>query len=105
MADDPQVSVSDESGHERYEVRVDGEKAGLVTYRRLPDRTVLLHTEIDERFEGRGLGSQLIRAALDGERERGQHVEPRCPFVARFITRHPEYGDLVPDAYRPLLES
>lgn len=104
MTEQRQVSVVDNPDGERYEVEVDGERAGLATYRRVPDRTVFLHTEVDDRFEGQGIGSHLIRAALDGERARGQHVEPRCPFVARFIRRHPEYADLVPEKYRVLLD-
>ena len=54
------------------------------------------HTEIDDAFEGRGLGSILIRAALDAARGRGLAVRPDCPFVRGYIARHSEYLDLVP---------
>jgi predicted GNAT family acetyltransferase len=104
MTGDEQVIVTDSLEHERYEATLGDESAGFLTYRRLPDRTVLLHTKVDPAFEGKGIGSGLARAALDGERARGQRVEPRCPFVSAFIKRHPEYGDLVPDEYRVLLE-
>jgi uncharacterized protein len=104
MARDQQVNVKDTPDRERYEASVDGDTAGFVTYRRVPDRTVLLHTEVDDRFEGQGIGSQLVRAVLDGERARGQRIEPRCPFIASFIRRHPEYADLVPDRYKVMLE-
>jgi predicted GNAT family acetyltransferase len=106
MGDETQVTVTVTEAPEReaYVVAVDGEPAGLLAYRRVPDRTVFLHTEVDDRFEGRGIGSQLIRAALDGERARGHQVEPRCPFVAAFIRRHPEDADLVPERYRALLD-
>ena len=103
MADDEQMTVADVAERERYEAELDGELAGYVTYRRVPGHTVLLHTKVEGRFEGRGVGSALARAALDGERARGQQIEPQCPFVASFIRRHPEYEDLVPDDYRALL--
>ena len=43
----------------------------------------------------RGVGSRLIRAALDSARDQGLRVVPQCPFVRAFIERHPEYRDLV----------
>jgi predicted GNAT family acetyltransferase len=104
MAASDDVSIVDDAAGGRYVVRVDGRPAGFVRYRREPDRTVFTHTEVDGRFEGRGLGSALVRAALDGERARGRAVEPRCPFVARFIRGHPDYADLVPETFRGLLE-
>jgi predicted GNAT family acetyltransferase len=104
MASDEGVRVVDDEAGGRYVVSVDGVAAGFAEYRRAPDRTVLTHTEIDRRYEGRGLGSALVRAALDGERARGHTVEPRCPFVARYIRDHPDYADLVPDRFRALLE-
>ena len=55
----------------------------------------LRHTEIDPSVGGRGLGSALVRFALDDARARGLTVIPRCPFVAAFIVRHPEYEELV----------
>jgi predicted GNAT family acetyltransferase len=62
---------------------------------------VFVHTEIDDAFEGRGLGSILVRAALDAARSRGLAVRPDCPFVRGYIARHPEYLDLVPADLRP----
>ena len=48
-----------------------------------------IHTEIDPRFEGHGLASQLIAAVLDEARAAGVSVLPFCPFVNGFISRHP----------------
>jgi predicted GNAT family acetyltransferase len=59
-----------------------------------------VHTEIDPRFEGRGLGGKLVSAALDEARADGQIVLPFCPFVNGYIERHPQYADLVPAEYR-----
>ncbi|MCO1653495.1 GNAT family N-acetyltransferase [Pseudonocardia humida] len=93
MSDSPEVvDVPDES---RFEIRVDGERAGLAAYRLHADRIVFLHTEIDDAHEGRGLGGVLVRAALDSARERGLRVVASCPFVRGWIERHPDYSDLV----------
>jgi uncharacterized protein len=94
------VEVEDNSAEHRYEVRVEGEIAGFTAYRELPGRRSFTHTEIAERFEGQGLGSKLISAALDDARAHGLEVLPFCPFVKAFIERHREYADLVPEAER-----
>jgi uncharacterized protein len=90
----PEELVND-AAHHRYELRVGGEVAGFVDYRfAAEDRIVLVHTEVDERFEGHGVGSRLARGVLDDARAHGWQVVPRCPFIAEYIERHPEYQDL-----------
>ena len=42
-----------------------------------------------------GVASHLAQVALDDARAQGLRVIPRCPFVADYIARHPEYADLV----------
>ena len=80
----------------RYEAHVDGELAGFAVFSMQGDRIVFTHTEVDDRFEGQGVGSQLARFALDEVRARGGlRVVPRCPFIKSWIEKHPEYADLV----------
>jgi predicted GNAT family acetyltransferase/glutaredoxin len=81
----------------RYELRFDGRLIGLLAYRRGDDRIALTHTEVTPACEGRGFGSQLAAAALEDARRGGLKVLPLCPFVARYIERHPEYRGLVGD--------
>ncbi|GAA4673574.1 GNAT family N-acetyltransferase [Phytohabitans rumicis] len=88
--------VVDNSAAGRFEVHVDGEVAGVALYKRRGATISFTHTEIDSRFEGRGLGSVLVRGALDAARAEGAAVLPFCPFVRSYIERHPEYLDLVP---------
>jgi predicted GNAT family acetyltransferase len=93
---DPTTTVSDNAEGRRYEVRVDGELAGFAQYEPGPGQIAFIHTEIDDRFEGRGLASRLIAFALDDARERELAVLPFCPFVRGYIQRHREYEGLVP---------
>jgi predicted GNAT family acetyltransferase len=95
-----QIETADNTDGNRYEIRVDGELAGFLEYRSHPSLIELVHTEIDEEFEGRGLGSQLISFALDDARERGLAVLPFCPFVNDYIQRHRQYVELVPQERR-----
>ncbi len=96
---DTQVVDNPEAG--RFDIMVDGEPAGFVAYRRAGSTMELAHTEIDPKFEGRGLGSVLVRGALDAARSGSLAVLPYCPFVRRYIQRHREYLDLVPVDERP----
>ena len=94
------VDVVNNPAEHRYEIRADGELAGSTIYRERPGLIVFVHTEIDERFEGQGLASQLIRAALEDAKARELQVLPFCPFVNGYIARHREHAELVPDAFR-----
>lgn len=89
------TEVRDVPSASRYEVTVDGTRAGFAAYRRKGDALVFTHTEIDDAFEGQGVGSALARAALDDVRARGLSVVPQCPFIRAWIDRHPDYADLV----------
>jgi uncharacterized protein len=90
-----EIEVRDNPEKHRYEVEVDGELAGASYYRDRDDARVVTHTEIDEEWEGQGVGSRLIQGALDDIRARGLRVTPVCPFASAYIERHPEYADLV----------
>jgi uncharacterized protein len=92
--------VSDNRQTSRYEIEVDGKVAGFVAYRRTGSTIAMTHTEVDPAYEGRGLGSALVRRALDAARTEGAAVRPFCPFVRQYIKRHPEYLDLVPEEER-----
>ena len=92
--------VRDEPDASRYEARSGEDLAGFTMYDREDGLFVFTHTEVDPDAGESGLGSTLVRAALDDVRSRGGAVIPRCPFVRGWIERHPEYGDLVVRADR-----
>ncbi|WP_436497298.1 GNAT family N-acetyltransferase [Actinokineospora sp. HUAS TT18] len=89
---DEQITVQNPPG--RYEVTVDGEVAGFTQYTDRDHQRIFFHTEIDERFSGRGLASKLISAALASTREAGQRIVPICPFVAAYLKRHDDFADI-----------
>ena len=85
------VQVIHNAGLRRFEARVDGELAKLDYEMEGPDRIVFTHTNVPPALEGRGVGSALARAAVEHAREEGFDMEPRCPFVRKWLERHPEY--------------
>lgn len=90
--------VQDNPARRRFEILLDDSLAGHIAYQVESGIIVLVHTEVDTRYEGQGVGSALARGALDQLRERGDRVRVTCPFLLRFIERHPEYASVVTDA-------
>jgi uncharacterized protein len=94
------VEVRDNTEKSRFEIYVGDALAGFAQYRPKDGAITFTHTVIEEEFEGKGLGSQLARGALDSARARGLVVTPLCPFISRYIRLHPDYADIVDPRYR-----
>jgi predicted GNAT family acetyltransferase len=91
---DVQVTLNEDE--KRYEARVGGELAGSAYFDAADDLIVFTHTEVDDAYEGHGVGSALARFALDDVRAHGRRkVVARCPFIKGWIDRHPDYRDLL----------
>lgn len=86
--------VRDNPARNRFELEQDGLVA-FSAYRREPGRITITHTEVPDEFRGQGIGSKLARGALDLVRESGEMLVARCPFIAAYIEKHPEYRDLL----------
>ena len=80
---------------DRYEIREGERLLGMAAYQRRGDVLLFTHTEVDPDSGRSGVGSTLVRAALDDVRARGGSVVPLCSFVRGWIDRHPDYADLV----------
>jgi predicted GNAT family acetyltransferase len=87
-------NVIDNKAEAEFELAVGGKRA-VAAYQLEEGTIVFTHTIVPKALEGRGVGSKLIRAALDSARDRGLKVIPQCPFVAAFIEKHPEYRALL----------
>ena len=89
------VEVRDNPEQRRFEAYVDGRLAGFSAYDLTDDSIMIMHTEVDDAFEGHGVGSELARQMLDLIRADGDlSVTVLCPFVNAWLRRHPEYQDL-----------
>lgn len=84
--------VTDVPEQHRYEISVDGVRAGLAAYRDSGDRRDFHHTEIDKAFGGQGLATKLIAAALADTQAAGKRIVPTCSFVESYVQKHPEYA-------------
>jgi predicted GNAT family acetyltransferase len=78
----------------RYELAVDGYIAGTY-YDVAGDIITFLHTDVPPELGGKGIGSKLVKGALDQVRADGLKVVAKCEFVKGYIGKHPEYADLM----------
>jgi hypothetical protein len=85
--------IRDNAQRHRFKLDAGGHVA-FSEYQRAGNVLTIMHTEVPTEFNGRGIGSALVRGILDLARAQGLKVVPRCPFVAAFMDRHPEYADL-----------
>jgi predicted GNAT family acetyltransferase len=95
---DPPVRVRNAPDRSRYELVE--ERAGIIGFvdyrlRAAQKRIILIHTEVDPGYAGRGLGVRLARCALDDARASGLRVVPLCPFIASYLQTHHEYDDIL----------
>ena len=89
------VRVEHDEARRRFIALVDDEELAVLSYRRRDGALDLLHTEVNSRARGRGIGEALVKQVLDEVRERGDRVLASCPFVAAFVRDHGEYEDLL----------
>jgi predicted GNAT family acetyltransferase len=85
--------VNNQAQH-RYELVVEGHLAA--TYDKVSDGVItFIHTKVPKELGGKGVGSKLVKGALDHVRADGLKAIPQCPFVKAYIDKHPEYADLL----------
>jgi len=72
-----------------------GDAIAKIEYIRAKEKIYLTHTEVPESYEGKGIGSQLIRKTLEHIKAHDLTLIPLCPFVALYLSRHQEWKSLV----------
>lgn len=87
------TSVTRQSDPDRFEITSDDAVAGFTQFLDRGDRRVFFHTEIGEEFGGQGLAAIVVEQAVAATREEGLTIVPVCPYVAKWLTKHPEHED------------
>jgi predicted GNAT family acetyltransferase len=85
--------VNNKAQH-RYELTVDGHTAATY-YEQSGGIITFAHTEVPPELGGKGVGSKLVKGALDQARAEGLKVIAQCPFVKAYVEKHPGYADLL----------
>ena len=88
------VTVRNDPARNRYELEVDGHVA-FIQCSVKPGVITLIHTEVPPELGGKGVGTVLVRGALDDVRRQGLKVVVRCSFIRAFMAKRPEFNDLL----------
>ena len=77
----------------RFSIEEDGH-AGVLDFDLTDGVMAINSVRVPDAIGGRGIAARLTRQALDQARADGLGVDPICPYVKRWIDRHPDYQDL-----------
>ena len=89
------MDVQHDSKRHRFFLDVTGGTAEL-SYRPIDAHMIdLVHTGVPEEAAGQGIAGKLATAAFAWARQNGMKLVVTCPFVAKWLERHPEQRDLV----------
>ena len=94
------LTVRDNPDRSRFEIDLGDGSVAIAEYTLPAGKIMFTHTEVPEAHEGKGIGTTLIRFALDAARERGLKVIPICPFFAAYMQKNADVQDLLDPAWR-----
>jgi uncharacterized protein len=98
--DTTNITIENNADKQQYEAKLDGKVVAFAEYRPIGQSIMFTHTEVNEDLEGKGVGSELIRYALEDTKAKGMTAIPMCPFVKIFIQRHKDFIDVVHPSHR-----
>jgi predicted GNAT family acetyltransferase len=90
----PNLEIIHNQTANRFETSID-RQTGYISYQERDGKLVYDHTIVPQALGGRGIGTALVKHALDYAHEHDKKVVPQCSFVSSYISRHPEYQDLL----------
>ena len=94
------LAIRDNPEKHRFEADLGDGSFAIADYTLPPGKIIFTHTEVPPGHEGKGIGSSLIRYALDEARRRGLLVIPVCPFFAAYMQKHADVQDLLDPPWR-----
>ncbi len=94
MPDTNQSTVTDNAARNRFELVQDGLTA-FATYARRNGKLVIPHVEAPPELRGTGVAGRLMEGVVAAARANGEKIVPHCPYAAAWMSRHPEYADLL----------
>lgn len=87
-------TIADNVAASRFELAV-GDELAVAYYHNEDGRVVLTHTEVPQALSGQGIGTRLARGVFETLRQRQARIIAKCPFMAAFAVKHPEYSAML----------
>ena len=87
------------SEKKRFELHVQDKVAFMKFILNKDNILFLTHTEVPTALEGKGIGSKIVLLALQYTKEHHCTLAPLCPFVAKYLIKHPEWQSILANGY------
>lgn len=90
------VKQNNDEKHGSFEAIIDGNRAGLMTYTWAgEDRFIIDHTEVEEAYNGKGVGKEMLIKAVEFARENNKKIIPLCPFAKATFQKNEDLQDVL----------
>jgi len=82
------------STQSRFEIKLEHGIA-FIEYSTKANEIILYHSFIPIEDRGNGMGTKLVKRAIDSFVKRGYKIVPTCKFIQHFIDENPQYHQFV----------
>lgn len=89
------ITIVNNEQNLHFETKLEDGEYAFIEYRLHNNAVFLMHTEVPEKFNGKGIAGALAKYALEYVREKKLQLVVYCPYVKAYMKRHPEYNDLL----------
>lgn len=91
-----EVKQNNDEKHGSFEAVIDGSRAGLMTYTWAgEDRFIIDHTEVNDAYNGKGVGKEMLIKAVEFARENSKKIIPLCPFAKATFQKNEDLRDVL----------
>ena len=91
------IEITQNNGEKfgEFSASYEGENSGVLQYEWKDEDTFnIVHTEVKDHFEGKGIGKHLVSAAVDYARNEGKKIEATCTFAHSVLTKDGSVTDV-----------
>ena len=86
------IAVEFEVRDNSIRIKLDSSNSAYVAFHTEGNKIFLDSTFTPEKFRGKDVGSELMKAAMQHAKEKGLSIVPVCSFAIEYFKKHPEYG-------------
>lgn len=91
-----EIQHQQQNGKGKFFAEENGTELAVMTYTFAGETKIIIdHTEVHKGNEGKGLGKQLVKAAVEYAREKHIKILPLCPFAKAVFDKTPEFSDVL----------
>jgi predicted GNAT family acetyltransferase len=90
-----EIQQQESGSHGRFFTEGNTKQGGELVYTVYGNTMLIEHTEVAAVLQGKGVGKQLVAAAVDFARKNKMKIVPACSFAKSVFSRTPEYQDVL----------